>query len=170
MNGMTRAAVAAVAVMGLSGCAGLGLGAVLQPPSFRVDQDRQAELRLLPPSLERPIGGAAVRLHARVGNPNAVGLTLTRIAGQLQLEGRNAARVDFPLGLPLEAGGEVLVPIDLAIDFNDLPGLVDVLGRAVVGQRIGYALDGTVGVDAGMLGQPTFGPMTLLQGDLRVSR
>jgi hypothetical protein len=30
-----------------------------------------------------------------------------------------------------------------------------------------YRLDGTIGVDAGRLGQPVFGPMTLIRGDLR---
>ena len=170
MKTMTRAALAAVVVLGTSGCAGMGLESVLQAPTFAVDQSQQAHLRLLGPSLDRPAGGAAVRLYARVGNPNAVGLTLTRLVGQLQLEGRNAARVDFPLGVPLTAGGEVVVPIDIAIDFNDLPGLVDVAGRALTGGAIGYALNGTVGVDAGLLGQPSFGPMQLMEGNLRVTR
>jgi hypothetical protein len=170
MNGIRGVAFAAVMGVGLSGCAGMGLGSVLQAPTFNVDGQQQAELRILAPSLQRPLGGAAVRINARVGNPNPVGLTLTRLVGQLQLEGRNAARVDFPLGVPLQAGGEVMVPIEIAIDFADLPGLVDVVGRALTGGRIGYALDGTVGVDAGLLGQPSFGPMTLMQGDLRVAR
>lgn len=167
---MTRAALGAALALGLSGCAGMGLQDVLQAPTFAVDQSRQPEIRLLAPSFGRPTGGAAVRLYARVGNPNPVGLTLTRLVGQLQLEGRNAARIDFPLGVALQAGGESMVPIEIAIDFNDLPGLVDVAGRAATGQRIGYALNGTVGVDAGLLGQPTFGPMALLAGDLRVTR
>ncbi len=170
MKVMTRTLVAAGLAAGLSGCAGLGLQSVLQAPTFTVDDTQQAQLRLLPPGAGRPAGGAAVRLYARVGNPNAVGLTLTRLVGQLQLDGRNAARVDFPLGVALQAGGETLVPIDIAIDFNDLPGLVDVAARALTGQPVGYALNGTVGVDAGLLGQPSFGPMTLLTGDMRVTR
>jgi hypothetical protein len=167
---VTRTALAAILAAGLTGCAGMGLQSVLQAPTFAVDESQQAQLRLLPPSPGRPAGGAAVRLYARVGNPNAIGLTLTRLAGQLQLEGRNAARVDFPLGVALQAGGETMVPIEIAIDFNDLPGLVDVAGRALTGQPVGYALDGTVGVDAGLLGQPSFGPMQLLSGNLRVTR
>lgn len=170
MKVMMRSAVAAAMAAGLSGCAGMGLQSVLRPPSFSVDQGQQAHLRLLTPSLSNPSGGAAVRLYARVGNPNPVGLTLTRLVGQLQLEGRNAARVDFPLGVALQPNGDVVVPIDIAIDFRDLPGLIDVAGRALTGGRIGYALDGTVGVDAGLLGQPTFGPMQLLSGDMRVTR
>lgn len=170
MRTAVRAAFLPLMMMALSGCAGLGLEQVLQAPTFRVDGSQQAHLRLLAPSFDRPVGGAAVRLYARVGNPNPVGLTLTRLVGQLQLQGNNAARVDFPLGVPLQAGGETLVPIDIAIDFNDLPGLANVARSALSGQRLNYSLNGTVGVDAGLLGQPSFGPMTLLTGELRAIR
>ena len=170
MRTAVRAAFLPLMMMTLSGCAGLGLEQVLQAPTFRVDGSQQAHLRLLAPSFDRPAGGAAVRLYARVGNPNPVGLTLTRLVGQLQLQGNNAARVDFPLGVPLQAGGETLVPIDIAIDFNDLPGLANVARSALSGQRLNYSLNGTVGVDAGLLGQPSFGPMTLLTGELRAIR
>ncbi len=170
MRSVLRAAVLPLMMITLSGCAGLGLENVLQAPTFRVEGGQQAQLRLLGPSAQNPLGGAAVRLYARVGNPNPVGLTLTRLVGQLRLQGSNAARVDFPLGVPLQAGGETVVPIDIAINFNDLPGLANVARSALGGQPISYSLNGTVGVDAGLLGQPTFGPLDLLQGDLRVTR
>ncbi|HEU0302218.1 MAG TPA: LEA type 2 family protein [Longimicrobium sp.] len=171
MRATARTALLPMMMMvALSGCAGMGLENMLQPPSFRVDGSQQAHLRLLAPSFERPAGGAAVRLYARVGNPNPVGLTLTRLVGSLRLEGRDAARVDFPLGVPLQAGGEALVPIDIALDFNDLPGLAEVARNALTGRAINYSLDGTVGVDAGLLRQLSFGPMTLLSGELRATR
>jgi hypothetical protein len=170
MRAALRTAFLPLMAFALSGCAGLGLEQVLQAPTFQVDGSQQAHLRLLGPSLENPVGGAAVRLYARVGNPNPVGLTLTRLVGQLQLGGSNAARVDFPLGVPLQAGGETLVPIDIAINFNDIPGLANVARNALSGQPINYALNGTVGVDAGLLGQPSFGPMMLLSGQLRATR
>ena len=154
----------------LSGCAGMGLENVRQAPTFQVDGAQQAHLRLLGPSAQNPLGGAAVRLYARVGNPNPIGLTLTRLVGSLQLQGQNAARVDFPLGVPLQANGETVVPIDIAIDFNDLPGLANVARNALTGAPVSYRLNGTVGVDAGLLGQPTFGPLNLLEGNLRVTR
>jgi hypothetical protein len=170
MRAAIRTAVLPMMLFALSGCAGMGLEQVLQAPTFRVDGSQQAQLRLLGPSLQNPLGGASVRLYARVGNPNPVGLTLTRLVGQLSLEGTNAARVDFPLGLPLQAGAEAMVPIDIAISFNDIPGLATVARNALGGRPINYALNGTVGVDAGLLGQPSFGPMTLLQGELRATR
>jgi hypothetical protein len=157
-----------LAVAALSGCA--SLGAALQPPSFRVDGAQQAQLRLLPPSSTRPSGGASVRLFARVGNPNPVGITLTTLAGDLELGGRGAARVDFPLGVPLAAGGETVVPLDISVNFADIPGLGSTLLNAITGRPLEYRLVGSVGVDAGILGRPTFGPMALLSGEVRVTR
>ena len=71
----------------------------------------------------------------------------------LALQGTRAATGDFPLGLPLGAAQQSVVPLDLTFSFSDVPGLA-----------------GTVGVDAGRLGTPTFGPMLLTRGDLRVLR
>ena len=152
----------------LPGCA--TLGQVIQPPTFRVAEDRPEELRLLGPSVSRPLGGAAIRLYARVTNPNPLGMTLSSLRGGLLLEGQQAASVDFPLGVPLQPGQEALVPLEISISFADLPGLASTLRSAVTGAPIRYQLDGTVGVDAGVLGQPSFGPMTLLRGDVRVTR
>ena len=170
MKRSIRASILVIMLAPLSGCAGLGIEQVLQAPSFRVDNAQQAQLRLLPPSINRPTGGAAVRLYARVSNPNPVGLTLTRLIGSLSLSGREAADVSFPLGVPMQANGETVIPIDISIDFDDVPGLVDVARNALTGRPINYQLNGTVGVDAGLLGQPSFGPMRLLEGDLRVTR
>ena len=169
MKKLARAAVLVAALPALSGCATLAqLG--IQPPQFSVDNTQQAQLRLVGPSFGHPQGGAALRLYARVRNPNPIGLTLARLAGGLQLEGRSAAQVDFPLGVPLQGNSEAVVPLDIVVNFNDIPGLADVLLRAATGQSVRYALNGTVGVDAGVLGQPTFGPMNLLSGSVRVSR
>jgi hypothetical protein len=152
-------------------CASLSqLGLLIQPPHFSRDPDRPAELRLLGPSSSRPTGGAGVRLWARVRNPNAFGLRLGTLDGELYLDGSRAAGVDLPLGLPLRAGEDAVVPIDVNVDFEDVPGLLGVFGRVVSRSAIGYRLEGTVGVDAGQLGQPRFGPMTLLEGDVQPRR
>jgi hypothetical protein len=83
------------------------------------------------------------------------------------LQESRAAEIDLPLGLPLTAGEEETFPIDFSISFADLPGLGDAIRRAIDREPIDYRLDGTVGVDAGRYGQPEFGPMTLLRGDIR---
>jgi hypothetical protein len=158
------------AALSLAGCAGLGLGDVIQAPQFSVAQGRQAELRLAGPSIQNPLGGATIRVWANVKNPNPLGIALTALDGFLSLEGTRAANVSFPLGLPLLANQDTVIPLDLTVRFSDLPGLADVASRLLTRSNVGYQLDGTVTVDAGVLGQPKFGPSTLLRGDLVVRR
>ena len=152
-----------------AGCAALeGLRQFIQPPQFSEADGQPAEIRLLGPGQGAgPLGGAAIRLYTRVRNPNPFGLTLRTLSGDLFLEGGRAAGADFPLGLPLTAGGDAVIPLDLRVSFADIPGLADAIRRAVSGQALSYRLDGTVGVEAGQLGTPTFGPMTLLTGEIR---
>lgn len=164
-----RATILMAVTAALGGCASLG-GLGLQPPSFSVASTQDAEIRLMGPSLDRPLGGATLRLYARVANPNPIGLVLSRLRGNLALEGTRAAEVDFPLGVPLDAGEEAIVPLDVSVSFSELPGLADVVRTALSRGSVGYSLSGTVGVDAGVLGQPTFGPMLLLEGDARTGR
>ena len=122
---------------------------------------------MLGPASGLPLGGAGVRLWARITNPNPFSLTLGRLQGTLFLEDQRAADAAFPLGLPLAALAETTVPIDLSVSFANLPGLADTIRRAINRQPLAYRLDGTIGVDAGRLGQPVFGPMTLLRGNIR---
>ncbi|MEX2271652.1 MAG: LEA type 2 family protein [Vicinamibacterales bacterium] len=153
---------------GQTGCALLeGLKGIVQVPQFSEAEGQPSEIRLLGPGQAGPLGGAAIRIWTRVRNPNPFGLTLSTLRGALFLEGSRAADADFPLGLPLAAGGESIVPLDLRVSFSDIPGLADAIRKAIGGRDLAYRLDGTVGVDAGQWGRPTFGPMTLLTGDLR---
>src|SRR5690606_21485028 len=92
----------AVALL-LAGCATVSELIRVEPPRFQAAEGRRSELRLLGPSSTRPLGGAAVRIWARVQNPNTFGLTLTTVEGNLLLEGAHAAAVELPLGLPLRA-------------------------------------------------------------------
>jgi LEA14-like dessication related protein len=108
-----------------------------------------------------------VRIWTRVSNPNGFGLTLGTLSGTLHLEGSHAATVDFPFGLPLQAHGEEVVPIDISVNFRDLPGLGQAISRAMARQPIEYELEGTIGVSAGSFGEQTLGPMTFLRGELR---
>ena len=149
------------------GCATLEqLRQIVQAPRFEEVPDQPAELRLLTPRSGLPIGGAGVRLWTKVTNPNPFGFTLSRLEGTLFLEESRAAIADFPLGLPLGARAETVIPIDLEISFSDLPGMADVVRRAIGRQPLAYRFEGTVGVDAGRFGEPTFGPMTLLRGEV----
>ena len=158
-------------IVASTGCAGLGsLAQIVQPPRFQQADNQPAEIRIMPPSVSSPIGGAGVRIWLAVTNPNPFGFTLSTVSATLLLEGHRAATGDFPLGLPLTAGQRTVVPLDLSISFSDLPGLGGTLRQLAVGGTVGFQLDGTVGIDAGRLGTPTFGPMLLTRGDLRAVR
>ncbi|MGE5815086.1 MAG: LEA type 2 family protein [Acidobacteriota bacterium] len=121
---------------------------------------------MLRPSSDLPLGGLGVRLWAKVSNPNPFGFTLQTLTGTLFLEGTRGATADFPLGLVLQAGQESEVPLDLSVNLSDLAGLADVARQATEAKPIAYRFEGTIGVDAGRLGQPTFGPMTVMTGEL----
>jgi len=121
-------------------------------------------------ALHGAVAIAGVRIWLEVTNPNPFGFTLSTVTATLALDGTRAATGDFPLGLPLTAGQRSVVPLDLAISFADLPGLAGVLRQMAGGGEVDYELEGTVGVDAGRLGTPTFGPMLLTRGEVRVVR
>ena len=162
-----------VLLLGLfvAGCAGLTqLAQFVQAPRFAQADNQPAELRFITPSRSMPAGGAGVRLWVEVTNPNPFGFTLSTVNATLALDGTRAATGDFPLGLPLTAGQQSVVPLDLAISFAELPGLAGVLRQMAIGGAVDYELEGTVGVDAGRLGTPTFGPMLLTRGEVRSVR
>ena len=170
----SRALVALVVLIAVivanASCAGaLGsLQQIIRPPRFEQAPGQPAELRLLGPSARSPLGGAGVRIWLQVNNPNPFGFTLSTIDADLVLEGTHAANGNFPLGLPLTAGQETVVPLDLSISFADVPALSRTISRLASGGTAAFQLDGTVGIDAGRFGTPTFGPMTLTTGQLQV--
>ena len=51
---------------------------------------------------------------------------------------------------------------------TDVPALSRTIGRLATGGTAPFQLDGTVGIEAGRFGTPTFGPMTLTTGELHV--
>ena len=165
---LQKLSLVTLATLMVGSCATLeGLRGLVQAPRFEQVPGQEAEIRLVGPTSSQPLGGAGVRIFTQVTNPNAFGLTLGTLRGTLHIEGSPAADVDFPLGLPLRPSQQTVVPIDLSISFSDLPGLANVIRRAVNREPLAYHLEGTIGVDAGQLGQPTFGPMTILRGELR---
>lgn len=148
-----------------AGCATLGLDALVAPRFERADE-RGSQLRLQAPSLAQPTGAASLRVWTRVQNPNPVGLTVTEITGRLYVEGV-PIDVTFPLGLPLEARADSVIPLDVRVTLGDVPRLAEVAGKAVLsGESLGYRIEGTIAVDAGALGTPRFGPSTILSGEL----
>ena len=170
MPNLTRAIAGVTLIVSMTfapGCAALGtLRNFVQAPKFDEAPGRTAEIRLVGPSFNAPIGGAAVRLWVRVSNPNSFAFTLSTLRGTLFLQEARAATMDLPLGLPLAARAETEFPIDLVISFADVPGLGDAIRRAVNRSPIDYRLDGTVAVEAGSFGTPEFGPLTFARGTM----
>jgi hypothetical protein len=165
---LSSLALLAVAALAGPSCATLGnLANIVHAPRISAADGRPAELRLAGGSGRSPFG-ATLRVWARVENPNAFGLTLSTVEGALFLQDEEAAEVTLPLGLPLGAREETVVPIDITIDLRGVPGLARALASAVAGAPVQYRLDGLVGIDAGDFGTPTFGPMTEVEGDVRV--
>src|SRR4029450_1924519 len=144
-----------VLVVATAGCATLGpLAQIVQPPRFRQADNQPAQIRLIAPSLRNPTGGAGVRIWLEVTNPNSFGFTLSTVNATLALQGTRAANGDFPLGLPLRAGEQSVVPLDLTVNFADVPGLASVARQAATGGPIDYRPEGTVGVGGGCRGGP----------------
>ncbi len=168
----TRAlwSAAAIAVVSATVAACAALQQVVQPLQFSADTGRQAELRLLAPSLQRPLGGVGVRLWARVQNPNPLGVNLTHLAGTLYLSETQAGAVDLPLGLPMPAQRDTVFPVEISLSLSDIPNVATTLARAVGGSAVPYRLDGRFSVGAGALGSFDFGPQTLLRGNATVFR
>jgi hypothetical protein len=148
------------------GCATLeGLRAIVQAPRFEHAHDRPSEIRLLP-AIGRS-GGATVRIWTNVTNPNPFGFTLSALQATLLVDDVEAADAHFPLGLPLQARQTETIPLDLTVSFANASRVASVIRAAASGGGLTYRLEGTIGVDAGRFGQPTFGPMTILTGHLR---
>ncbi|HUG02053.1 MAG TPA: LEA type 2 family protein [Longimicrobiales bacterium] len=161
---MRRNATAVVTALVLGGCASLGLGGLLQPPTFRSADDRGSHLRLLGPSAQMPLGGVSLRIWSHVTNPNPFGIDLAGLNGDLYLDGSKAATVDLPMGLPLLAAQDTVIPVDINVDLSDLPSLARVIGDAAGGGSIDYRVEGTIGVSSPTLGYHEFGPSTVVSG------
>ncbi len=156
-----------VVVAPLAGCGAVtSLGHVVQPPRFEPAPGQLPEIRLVAHSPDQPAGAARIRLWAKVTNPNGFSFTLREVRTTLVLEEELAATADVPLGLAMAGGRESIVPLDLTVSFAGLPHLRSAVRRAANGLPVAYRLDGTIGVEAGHLGAPTFGPMTLMSGEL----
>ncbi|MEJ2504059.1 MAG: LEA type 2 family protein [Gemmatimonadota bacterium] len=158
----------AALLVGAASCA--TLESVVQAPVFGLAGDRDSRVRVLGPSVDRPLGGAEIQVWARVENPNPIGFTLSRLAGTVLLADHPAARVDLPLGLPLEPAADTVLPLTLTVSFADVPDLAGRLRDAVSTGTVEYALRGTVSVDAGAFGRPSFGPQTWLRGQVGLVR
>lgn len=161
---MRRTSTALLFALALGGCATLGLGGLVQPPRFQSADDRGSYFRMLPPNAGMPYGGVSLRVWTRVSNPNSFGLNLTSLAGDLYLDNSRTATFDLPMGLPLLAAQDTVVPVDIEVDLQDVPRIARVLENAVGTGSVRYRMDGKVGVSTPTFGYQEFGPATIVSG------
>jgi hypothetical protein len=163
-------ALAALILLGAAGCAGLTRLLGVEAPRFESAPGREHTLSLDPLTLLSGNPLATLTVWARVTNPNSFGLTVSTLQGDVVLEGRALAAFDLPLGVPLLAARDTVIPLRIRFGLPALSAL-EGLGTALLsGGTVAYRLDGVLGVDAGALGTPSFGPRTWLAGEVDVLR
>jgi hypothetical protein len=160
--------VAIVLTLAAAGCASVAGLLGISEPRFAVASGRSSTLRLGGPSIQHPRGSATVRVWTQVSNPNSFGLTLTTLDGTLAFEGEDLVDVELPIGLPMVALADTVIPLDLTFGFESFSALGNVAMTLFTRDQLSYELKGTLGVSAGPLGEPTFGPRTWLRGEVDV--
>jgi LEA14-like dessication related protein len=88
--------------------------------------------------------GATVAFTWDLENPNGFGLDLARVGWTVDVEGTRVAAGDLPGGLEIKANGTAPVTFPVRVRFQDVPGIVSLLGSGK--DVIGYRLAGVIGV------------------------
>jgi LEA14-like dessication related protein len=134
-GGMRRVALALL--LSLAGCAGiqqLAASAVQKPKlTFRTASVTALDLE-----------GATVSLTWDLENPNGFGVDLAKVSWTFDAEGRRVAAGELPGGLQIRANGTSPVTFPVRIRYQDVPGIVNLLGSGK--DEIRYAVGATVGV------------------------
>jgi hypothetical protein len=134
----------------------------IAPPSLRFVPDGSGLTRLDVPDVAGTAAGATFRLLVDVVNPNPVALRVARLEGAFSLGGAALGEVAVD-DLDLRPGGTTRLALDVVVPFEALPRALPALADLVLGRRVPYRLDGTVGFEVlGVAGR--LGPVTLLEG------
>jgi LEA14-like dessication related protein len=132
-----RRSLAAVLLLALAACAGLQdlARSALKEPKLTF---RSASVQAL------DMEGATVGFTFDLENPNAFGVDLARIGWRVEAEGTRVAAGDLPGGLRIEASRTAPVTFPVRVRFQDVPGIVSLLGGGR--DAIRYKLAGAIGV------------------------
>ena len=90
------------------------------------------------------LDGATVAFTWDLENPNGFGVDLARVGWSVEVEGKRVAAGDLPGGLKIVANGTVPVTFPVRVRFQDVPGIVALLGSGK--DVLHYKLGGTIGV------------------------
>jgi LEA14-like dessication related protein len=134
---MRRVALAVALVLSAAGCAGLQelAASAVQKPKLTFKSAAVSALDL---------EGATLSLTWDLENPNPFGVDLAKVAWTLDAEGKRVAQGDVPGGLQIRANGTSPVTFPVRVRFQDVPGIVSLLGSGK--DEIQYAVGATVGV------------------------
>ena len=92
-------------------------------------------------------------------------LTVNGVSLALVKQARDLSGAVLPGGSNVMSGQTIY----FALYVDNVTGVTASLVPLLAGEPIPFRLDGTVGIDAGPLGQPSFGPSTWLRGELDIS-
>jgi hypothetical protein len=157
---LTTLGLAAVASLGLSSCFPRASAGV-QPP--RIEVEDTVLLKLNPPSLGIA-PEAVLGLKLKITNPNPFGVNIARVQGKLYLDDGESGGVEIP-GLNINPTGTSRVETQISIPLNE--GNLNRFIKVVQGKSVTYRVDGTLTLEAGVLGKPVLGPYTVFQGVIR---
>src|SRR6266508_2379810 len=90
------------------------------------------------------LDGATVAFTWDLENPNGFGVDLARVGWSVEVEGKRVAAGDLPGGLKIVANGTVPVTFPVRVRFQDVPGIVALLGSGT--DVLHSKLGGTIGV------------------------
>ncbi len=134
---------------------------IISVPTFTVQSVRLTGLTL--PGFGSP-ATAFLTLQLLVNNPNPLPIRMANIAGTLLLDGGEVAVVNLPdVDLPARGSASQRADLSLPVTLNTAASFI----KVARGQQVSYRLDGTFTADLGLLGRPSFGPFTLVQGVLQ---
>lgn len=143
----------------LSGCA--PRQAFVQVPEIKVESVRLVSLTV-PGFTAPPVANLTMKL--RVYNPNAYAVRLVRAHGRFVLDGSDVGSVELPnIDLPARGEAQQDAHVSIPVSFSTVAPFL----RVARGESVSYRIDGSFVLDAGIFGQPPFGPYTLAQGVIR---
>lgn len=157
-----------LAALALTACAPAQLaGPVVQVPTFEARNMHLSSLTLAPAG-GLPGGGqgaaAGLELTVQMYNPNPFPVRLHSFSADLFLTGQRAAALILPdVALPARGTATQTVQASVPVNLNVAAEWL----KVARGQAVPYRVDGSFTADLGVLGQPTFGPLTLVQGQWR---
>lgn len=109
--------------LGTGACWGLARVLGVEAPRLETAPERESVLTLDAASLLTGRPRATLRIWTRITNPNDFALTLSTLRGSVFLEDNEMAEVDLPLGLPLLAARDTVIPIDVGFGMPALSSL-----------------------------------------------